>query len=386
MPPPPPSYPASAAARLGHQVEKFRFVSEPTHSAATVPIQRTQRGGGRSRNAAKLQQQIRTQQQQAQGRFAASAPKHAKAVRKGAARRARQAEEKRRMKATYLGLDPEHSWQEIIDGDHHEHGAQTFDEGLHAPPAEEYAEYGFDSAEAMKESHSEPGYLESAKNARAQVANSLGERMDSAFLAGIHSTATRHRRTDPNFRPGYRDTGDRGVNVSYNADPDYAPGAPKQALAEVDPEVAKPFTVPEDAEHLFGQNDELDYHRAPTATGDEDNLGIWFKPKSKKAVKRHADKIFSDYYSGLKDKNTEREKLVHIAATHRRLENLHPFRDGNSRTNRLLLHKMLVENRMTPAILGNPLQVHLQSNEEWADTLHAGMGKWREARQEQNRR
>ena len=86
------------------------------------------------------------------------------------------------------------------------------------------------------------------------------------------------------------------------------------------------------------------------------------------------------YYNSLEKAKNKREKLVLIASTHRKLENLHPFIDGNSRTNRLILHKMLVENGMSPVILENPLAVHLQSNEKWADTLDKGMKDWDKAR------
>jgi hypothetical protein len=85
---------------------------------------------------------------------------------------------------------------------------------------------------------------------------------------------------------------------------------------------------------------------------------------------------------------TEREKidslverkLVLIKNLFQNLEWLHPFRDGQGRTDLLLLAKLLSENGFTPAILEEPYMSSFSSREEWLAYLKEGMQKWEEER------
>ncbi len=120
--------------------------------------------------------------------------------------------------------------------------------------------------------------------------------------------------------------------------------------------------------------------KAPSTLGEHDDLYLWYKTKSAAEVRAEVNKIMNFYYAGLKKAKNRDQALLLVATTHRKLENLHPFIDANSRTNRLILHKMLVENGMSPVILDNPLEVPLKSNAEWAGELGKGMQKWDDAR------
>ncbi len=85
---------------------------------------------------------------------------------------------------------------------------------------------------------------------------------------------------------------------------------------------------------------------------------------------------------------TEREKidslverkLVLIENLFQNLEWLHPFRDGQGRTDLLLLAKLLSENGFTPAILDEPYMSSFSSREDWLAYLKEGMHKWEEER------
>ena len=53
-----------------------------------------------------------------------------------------------------------------------------------------------------------------------------------------------------------------------------------------------------------------------------------------------------------KDINNKKSDVVaHIAEMHSRFEQIHPFSDGNGRTGRLLMHAMLLENQLPPAVV-----------------------------------
>ena len=53
-----------------------------------------------------------------------------------------------------------------------------------------------------------------------------------------------------------------------------------------------------------------------------------------------------------KDINKRKSDIVaRIAEIHSRFEQIHPFSDGNGRTGRLLMHAMLIENKLPPAVV-----------------------------------
>jgi hypothetical protein len=70
------------------------------------------------------------------------------------------------------------------------------------------------------------------------------------------------------------------------------------------------------------------------------------------------------------------KKLVLIADLFQKLELMHPFPDGQGRTDLLLLSKLLAENGFTPAILDEPYMSSFSSLEDWVDYLIEGMQKW----------
>ncbi len=74
------------------------------------------------------------------------------------------------------------------------------------------------------------------------------------------------------------------------------------------------------------------------------------------------------------------KKLVLIENLYQNLEWLHPYADGQGRTDLLLLAKLLSENGFTPAILEEPYMSSFSSREEWFAYLKEGMQKWEEER------
>ena len=49
--------------------------------------------------------------------------------------------------------------------------------------------------------------------------------------------------------------------------------------------------------------------------------------------------------------NRKSDIVAYIAEIHSRFEQIHPFSDGNGRTGRLLMHAMLIENKLPPAVV-----------------------------------
>ena len=72
------------------------------------------------------------------------------------------------------------------------------------------------------------------------------------------------------------------------------------------------------------------------------------------AMHGEVQKIFDQHHEAMGAAQSSDDRFKSIAHTYRRLESLHPFHDGTSRTNHLLLNKMLTEAGHYPVTLHSP--------------------------------
>ncbi len=86
--------------------------------------------------------------------------------------------------------------------------------------------------------------------------------------------------------------------------------------------------------------------------------------------------LFNDYYESLEENNQE-NNLRCICCLFQKLEWLHPFYDGQGRTDLLLLSKLLLENNFTLCILEEPYYSSCNTLDSWVEYLKEGMEKWR---------
>ena len=73
----------------------------------------------------------------------------------------------------------------------------------------------------------------------------------------------------------------------------------------------------------------------------------------------------------------QRERISAIAELFQLLEWLHPFGDGQGRTDVVLLGKLLTEQGLNPSILDDPYFSSHHPLEEWEDYLLAGIERWK---------
>jgi hypothetical protein len=76
--------------------------------------------------------------------------------------------------------------------------------------------------------------------------------------------------------------------------------------------------------------------------------------------------------------STREEKLRLIANLFQMLEWLHPFIDGQGRTDLILLAKELCRHGFNPAILDEPFFSTVSTLDDWVAYLERGMEKWRQ--------
>ena len=88
------------------------------------------------------------------------------------------------------------------------------------------------------------------------------------------------------------------------------------------------------------------------------------------------EKIANMRLNSLEEEKIKDEKLVAIADLFQKLEFLHPFKDGQGRTDLILLSKLLTENGFSPAILHEPYASSGVSLDEWCKYLKNGMLDW----------
>jgi hypothetical protein len=111
-----------------------------------------------------------------------------------------------------------------------------------------------------------------------------------------------------------------------------------------------------------------------------------------KAIERVVFKLFNRYNAKIKsiDSSISSEssqenvrllldkKLDAIAELYQLLEWLHPFTDGQGRTDLVLLSKLLVDEGFTPAILELPYMSTTSLPSDWVKYLQHGMERWKE--------
>ena len=72
------------------------------------------------------------------------------------------------------------------------------------------------------------------------------------------------------------------------------------------------------------------------------------------------------------------EKLMYISALFQKLEWIHPFLDGQGRTDLIFLNYLLVRYGFTPVILEHPYYSSTATLEHWIEHLKQGMARWQQ--------
>lgn len=246
-----------------------------------------------------------------------------------------------------FGAIGDESWRMYIDLRRQHYGSDVFDSGLHGKTPE-------------------PGYLASMASAHKYARDHLGERMTAAGYEQLQALTRAH--SNDNEMAGWSSSTDRvnadrstaGADFEQQILHDAWAGSLEQAY-----EYARARGIP------MGDTFTLQPH--PTTV----NFAFKYQGKSEAASKLRIQALFDGFYAALR---TTDDPLREIAALHKNLEYMHPFKDANTRTNLVVLNKVLVECGFNPVVLDDPNQSYTQTIGEWVALVERGMKRWRKIR------
>jgi hypothetical protein len=215
-------------------------------------------------------------------------------------------------------------WREIIDEQHHTSGPLAYEDR-------------------------EPGFYENMLLADDFTRRTLGGEISAEGYQQIHDLAIRHNPTKAGWRSGGIEWGLTGRDQTPDA---------------------------QLVENLKGHGLSV---RAESAREGGRHM-VTVPEASPEEVQNQVERIFDNYYLARAEIRTKVQKgedrtnaMVRlIAGVYQQLEVLHAFKDGTSRTNHLVLNKLLVENGMYPVTLIAPNSPQF-TREEWVGSLRASL-------------
>ncbi len=249
----------------------------------------------------------------------------------------------------YNGLGTE-KWKECVDGKYHHLGKDVFKLGLH-------------------QGCIEPEYVPSMEKAFKFCEKYLNRKVDADWYLQLHRITCGHFDGDPAVylmgqeKVGvFRDTDD---DILWWPSGNYAvtPEA-KAELQALDAEV-KQELGPE-------------YGMGIMAPDPKWNNAIYhqYHKMTRPQMKRVFNKLMNEFYKEAGSAANRDQTFAAIAKLYKRLELLHPPRDGSGRTNTALVNKILTEYGFSPAILDNPYVSTTYGLARWTQYLKEGVEKW----------
>lgn len=297
---------------------------------------------------------------------------------------------------TFWGLKDQF-WKQIIDGRFHQYGPMVFDEGLSGTK--------------------EPGFFKSMKDGCEYASNCLGEKPTVLFYKELHRRMCSHFMGEIN-------------NTDIQA---YECGEFRSSSAHfdfyarnLDEESLNHYRIV-DKSQMFHQPESIDPIQIQKSVNWVENFKTIWKAKFEVINKRIQDfctelgfpvvtavnqtyeggffnyykmhpeelemligKLF-DHYNQKMDRinqdfqlgNTtpeevRDEKIEAIADLYQKLEWIHPFKDGQGRTDLVLLSKLLCDEGLNPPILMQPYVSSWELLDDWKEYLKKGIQLWQD--------
>lgn len=302
-------------------------------------------------------------------------------------------------------------WKQIIDGVHHQFGPEVYDKGLHG-------------------GHIEPGYLKSIKKACKDISQHFEDSITFDQYKNIHHISCSHfkgKKNDtlmeadqidrfrndittmrcaiPNFKE-WKEAHDIMImneNAKFITDPNIK-SLLKNALPEamnkmkkLESEQLEMQNKIEDLLKKMGEKYNLQPKNHSTCGKGADCFSITYKCKDEELLANTTSKIFDTYNKSMQQlriqtlkslkvpgvshdqvkKEYQQKAKENIATLFAELEWLHPWIDGQGRSDLVLLNYLLTQEGLNPAILEEPYFSSSASIEEWIIYLEKGLERWK---------
>ncbi|MEX0962097.1 MAG: Fic family protein [Simkaniaceae bacterium] len=232
-------------------------------------------------------------------------------------------------------------WKPYIDYSYHQLGPYVFDEGLH------------------NSKMAEPGYLDNLQKAVVLSCDLLEENsLTVETYKKVHAVATEHFNGWITASSSYRGVF-RGSKLVSCFPPASSFGSSKRER-EMKQEELK------NSSHFKTQFEEMDKV-----------VGVRYPLfKSSEEIHRCVDFLISEFNEKIEGCSEPNEKLKLIANIFQQLEWLHPFLDGQGRTDLVLLGTLLAKHGFNPAVLKEPYISTWTNLEQWTSQLIEGIERW----------
>jgi len=266
-------------------------------------------------------------------------------------------------------------WKEAIDGRYHHLGPDVFDRGTHQGTIE-------------------PGYLQGVLNSFNFVNAHLGERITLDFYLDLHRVLCSHFRGEANGTL----MGPEKVGVFRNSD-DYISwnirgnfqlrNEALQEYYDFELELRRRFNL--DTNEVLGwlwyytdpnnpdprivnQWENVPFGKFPP---DDALVTMRYRTMSRAEVGRFMQFFIDDFYQEIERAQDDQDaKLTAIARFSKRVEWLHPTRDGSGRTDMAILNKVLTEHGFHPTFLAYPWFDITLPLAGWKAYLQEGLALW----------
>lgn len=310
----------------------------------------------------------------------------------------------------------EQFWKQIMDGKYHQYGPQVFDEGLHQGSVE-------------------PGYFASVKRGCEFASENLGQTLSISFYKDLHKTLCAHFKGKENetliaatetgkflkntasifhdFRKDSEVIDEKLAlvhDVEFKLNTKLGQNIVKKGM-DADEKVLweKDLAAyPETKAWCDAWKDNIVNHHKnlkEEMSSRFEELGIepfaWivlisrdhmneltaykviYDSLNEQQVEEIVILLFDRYNRAIDaSKQGDGDVVTAIADLFQMLEWLHPFTDGQGRTDLVLLNKLLVDQGLNPVILKEPFVSSWSNLEEWKKALEEGMANWRSAQEE----
>jgi len=193
----------------------------------------------------------------------------------------------------------------------------------------------------------EPGYKKAMETAFSYIRDHLGKRLDSNEYKKLHDICVDGvKNKDGKFLK--KGLALEGQFYSFSFFPDYSMPRPIACREWIEEKL-----IFDESKKNPGE-DKNDYLASLSYREDSKKWCIHSNYSGVDDLR--IDALFNNYYIEMELANDSSMKLMAIARLCRALEILHPFNDGNQRTNAFaLLNKLLLENDFCPVILNSPI-------------------------------